>query len=422
MVPSGHPRRKRRRNTKDDILKGLNILSESPALSLQMPNGGEPSFLLDCIRHFFRPSVPLPIPSDLNWAKLLKIVREHTVEALLYSSLRDGGTDVAPKAILSELQESFRRMACVNLALSAELARILVLLEKAEIDVCALKGPVLAEMLYGNVAMRSFSDLDLFVHPRDFLRTKKAMEVGGYSLASSLHWPSNSALLRAREHQLSFENSWGLKVDVHWQLLPDYLPKPFDEDEAWTERLGVSVGGATARTLSRERLLLFLCAHGAQHIWARLGWICDVARLIQVETKMDWSYVFAQARQTETSRMLSLGLRLAGNLLGDEFPPSAKEWVALGPRTQGLETAIRKKFLDCAPFPAPALEAARLSVRICDRTSHKLRFLFGTFIGPSEAEYRALPLPPALFLLYYLFRPLRLFAKYIGRVRMRNGS
>ena len=114
--------------------------------------------------------------------------------------------------------------------------------------------------------------------------------------------------------------------------------------------------------------------------------------------------------------MLSLGLRLAGDLLGGELPLEAKEWVAHQPQTQELEMAIRKRFLDCAPFPAPALESARLSVRICDRNSHRLRFLFGTLIGPSEAEYRALPMPPALYRLYYLFCPLRLIAKYLGQL------
>ena len=398
------------------MLKGLNVLSNTPALPLQMAPGGEPSFLLDCIRHFFRPCVPLPIPADLDWARLLAIANGHSVESLLYSALRDGGADAVPPAILSQLKERFRNTAHTNLALTAELAGILSSLERAEIDVCALKGPVLAEMLYGNVAMRSFADLDLFVHPQDFVRTKKALEAGGYSLGSSLHWPCDSALLRARESQLSFQNSRGVSVDVHWHLIPHYWPEPFDENDAWTGRRTVLLGGVTARTLSRERLLLFLCAHGAQHTWARFGWICDVARLIQVETNMDWLYVFAQARQIGTSRMLSLGLRLAGDLLEGELPPEAKEWVAHEPQTQELEMAIRKRFLDCVPFPAPALESARLSVRICDRTNHRLRFLFGTLIAPSEAEFGALPLPPALFSLYYLFRPLRLIAKYLGQV------
>jgi hypothetical protein len=405
-----------RRNSKGDILKELNVLSHTPARPIQMAHGDEPAFLLDCIRHFFRPCVPLPIPSDLDWAKLLEIANGHCVESLLYSVLRDGDPGVIPPAVLTQLQERLRETAHFNLALTAELAGILTSLDRAEIDVCTLKGLVLAEMLYGNVAMRSFADLDLLVHPRDFVRTKKVLEAGGYFLTSSLHWPCNSALLRARESQLSFENSRGVSVDVHWHLIPSYWPKPFDENDAWTGGQNVPLGGATGRTLSREQLLLFLCAHGARHIWARLGWVCDVARLIQVEAKMDWNYVFAQVRQTRTSRMLALGLRLASDLLGGELPTEAKEWLVHAPQTQELELAIRKRFLDCAPFPAPALEAARLSMRTCDRVNHRLRFLLGTLIGPSEAEYRALPMPPGLFMLYYLFRPLRLIAKYFAQV------
>ena len=50
-----------------------------------------------------------------------------------------------------------------------------------------------------------------------------------------------------------------------------------------------------------------------------------------------------------------------------------------------------------------------------ERNSHRLRYLAGTFVWPSEAEYRALRLPPALYFLYYPFRQLRLIAKYAAR-------
>jgi len=394
------------------------LTASQRTLAFQPPDTacGESLFLLECVRHFFRPESLLAIPSNLDWTKLLALAREHSVEPLISSALHQTGTFAIPQTILDTLQQGARERAFSNLLYCAELAKILALLENAAIDVRVLKGPVLAEMLYGNIAMRSFGDLDLLVHPQDLIPTKNALEAGGYTLTSSLHWHSNSALLRARECQLSFENSRGISVDVHWQLIPDYFPKPFEENQAWADHLGVSVGGATAWTLSQENLLLFLCAHGAQHMWMRLGWICDVARLIQVAPKMDWRSVFAQASQTSTTRMLSLGLILAADLLAGEFPPEAKERIASDSRAQDLAVAIRKRYLHCAPSLALAFESERLVVHTFDRTRHRLRYRFGTLVGPSEAEYRALQLPPALFTLYYVFRPLRLSAKYLGRM------
>lgn len=55
-------------------------------------------------------------------------------------------------------------------------------------------------------------------------------------------------------------------------------------------------------------------------------------------------------------------------------------------------------------------------MRALERTSQQVRLAFGMFIQPTEAEYRVLQLPPALYWTYYLFRPVRLAAKYTRRL------
>jgi hypothetical protein len=371
----------------------------------------EPSFLLDCVRRFLQPDTPLALPPDLDWARLGALAREHAVAPLVYWTLH-GCADALPPAVVEQFHQSFRETARVNLALSAELAKLLTLFAHAGIEVLPLKGPTLAQTLYGNLALRAFADLDLLIRPRDVLPAKKLLESNGYALTSRLHWPAESACFRARESQLSFADASGVSVDVHWRLLPDYVPEAFDEEQVWSGRRAVPLAGVTARTLSRERLLLFLCAHGAKHLWERLGWICDFARLLQVETEIDWPWVFAEASRTGTSRMLAVGLLLATGLLGAAPPPGA----SADPEARALAKAIRERYLDGAPIPVPALEAARLSLRMFERTSHRLRYVLGSFFGPSEAEYRALRLPPPLYGFYYVFRPLRLAARYARHV------
>lgn len=378
------------------------------------PGCAEASFLLDCVRKFFRPEHSAPIPSNLSWDRVLPLAQEHSVESLLCLAVQNAAPDEVPGEVHSSLMENFREMARFNLMLSAELARILALLEDSDIDVRALKGPVLAETLYGNVAMRSFSDLDLFLRPEDLLRTRKALETIGYSLTSTLHWPCDSACFRGRGFQLSFANPIGVSVDVHWRLLPACLPEPLYENHVWPGRSEVPVGGGSAWTLSREHTLLFLCAHGAQHLWTRLGWICDVARMIQVETEMDWDYLFAQAAQTRTKRMLALGLTIAADLLDGDIPAPALDWIAAERSTKQLAAIIWKRFLDRAPIPVPPLQMPGLSARTFDRASDSILSMLGVYFSPSEAEFQIVSLPPALFVLYYLFRPLRIPAKYLA--------
>ena len=47
--------------------------------------------------------------------------------------------------------------------MSAELIRIMKLLEKNDIKALAFKGPVLSQMVYGDITLRQYVDLDVLI-------------------------------------------------------------------------------------------------------------------------------------------------------------------------------------------------------------------------------------------------------------------
>jgi hypothetical protein len=329
------------------------------------------------------------------------------------------GSDDIPVDILTCLQRRAVEAARFDLTLSAELARLLKLFESHEIETVALKGPALRATLYGDAALRSSSDLDLLVRPRDVLRAKQALEGAGYYMQSIMPSRAAEACLRRRDCQITLsraitEQEDLLFVDLHWRLLPGYFPRSFDEHELWGTLRQVSVAGTAVSTLSTENLLLFLCTHGTKHLWERLGWLCDVARLVQVEPGIDWARVFAEARQTDTSRMVVLGLLLASELLGIDLPSAALEYTSKDRAARELVETVSRRLHDQILTPATAMESAAFSRGAFEHPGHRIRFLVGIFLEPTEAEYEALKLPLPLHWLYYFFRPLRLAFKYAG--------
>lgn len=385
--------------------------------------GREPGFLLECMRSFLRPGHPVSFPSGLDWLKLFAMANKHSVVPLLYASLHQAGFEDIPPNHLAEFQKMFREGVYRNLALRSELKKISKLLARRNIDVRVLKGPVLAGLLYRDPAMRFSSDLDLLVHEEDLFRTKDALEACGYTLRSSLHWSSDSALLRTRERQCSFQSPLGISVDIHWRLLVDYFPHPFEEKRVWTGCQEVCMDGIVVCTLAPEDLLLFFCAHGSKHNWALLGWICDLARLLQVEPQIDWVHLFARVKQSGTSRMLSLALVLAHSLIDDLLPPLAREWANSDHGAQTVAAVIRNRYLSDAQFPLPPVESSRIIVRSFDHFSQRARYVLGDLLSPSEPDYLCLRLPPVLYDLYFVIRPARLAAKYLRRAwseSMRN--
>ena len=74
-----------------------------------------------------------------------------------------------------------------------------------------------------------------------------------------------------------------------------------------------------------------------------------------------------------------------------------------------LARAVWNRLLAGATPPASALESLRFCLRLMERPGHQLRYVAGEYLTPSEAEFRALQLPPRLFFLYYPFRPFACF-------------
>ena len=376
--------------------------------------GREFAFLLACVRRFFQPETPIPSATGLDWRKLVQLAEGHAVVALLCQAVQ--GYSEIPTEVLDDLRRRCFEGARFDLTLSEELVRVLELFEGHQIQVVALKGPVLGLTLYGTEGLRSCSDLDLLVHPSDLLRAKRLLESTGYRLESVLCWPVDKACFRRRDSQISFSRQTAgqietLWIDLHWRLLPGYFLHSFDDCELWRNLRKIPVTGISASTLQPEDLLLFLCAHGTKHLWGRLGWICDIARLLQLERSLNWPRVFAEARQMDISRMVVLGLLLASELLGVDLPPTAVEYTRKD-RTDQAVAAIKKRLYGQVLTPPSGIEYLLFTRHMFDRAGNRVRFILGHFLAPTELEYQAIKLPPLLHWVYYLFRPIRLIGKY----------
>jgi hypothetical protein len=387
----------------DQDIQGANLAAPS-----------EFAFLLACIRSFFQPGSNPPSASGLDWPKLIQLADRHAVMGLFSRALQSC-PDI-PANFAADLRQRATRAALFDLTLSAEMAGILDSFQAQRIAVMTLKGPALGKILYGHAALRRSVDLDLLIHPPDVPRAIALLRNRGYSLRSTLPWRDDLAYLRRRDAQMSFSRTTApneeLWVDLHWRLLPGYFPRTFDERETWLDPRHIPVSGAAAPMPAPENTLLFLAAHGAKHLWERLSWICDIARLIQVEPDMDWPLVFTRANATGTRRLVVLALLLSSQLLGVTIPQAAAPLGVPDPQTEDLVRDILARLEDPDPQPVSAVQTALFSRRVFEHTGQRLRFIFGIFARPTEAEYLLLKLPRSFDWVYYLVRPVRLAAKY----------
>jgi hypothetical protein len=174
----------------------------------------------------------------------------------------------------------------------------------------------------------------------------------------------------------------------------------------WTRLTTVSINGRDVWTLAPEDLLVFLSVHGAKHLWAEMKWLCDVAELARSHPDLNWTAVTERARRAGAARMVQLAAELARELLEVEHPLPAPRVV------RSLAVCLRDRmFSETAPVPS-LFGDMLFHTRLTANPWRKIRYCAATVAMPTEVEWEALRLPPVLYPLYYLVRPVRLLFKH----------
>src|SRR5262249_28398822 len=218
----------------------------------------EAQFLIAAVRRFLSPSSETTASLDtagLDWPELLELSDAHAVTPMLYAGLQDAPV---PEKVMDQLRTRVQTSARYSLAQSRELAQLAGLFEENRISFVALKGSMLSQYLYGALAMRASGDIDVLAKEDDVARIHNILVSSGYRVTTRLHWNSDSACVRAREKEISFESPFGVSIDVHWRLMPRYSASVFDRLTGWESLRTLPLAGREIQTLAPEPLLLFL--------------------------------------------------------------------------------------------------------------------------------------------------------------------
>jgi hypothetical protein len=361
------------------------------------------------------------IDRGVDWPRAIHLALTQSVMPVLYRLLNaDLGGIIAANAT-EDLRREFYGHSLRNLHLARELARISALLESGGVESIAIKGPALAIAAYGDIAMRQFTDLDLLVRRSEMRRAADILRAEGYRPRAGY----DIADLNRRgmfEIAMACDGILG-EIDLHWRLIPPYLPFDLEGEHLWRRATRVTVAGAAVRTLDPADHLLYLCAHGAKHGWEALGGICDLAELIGAAqrpsssgpgcfgSRIDWDYLSAQARRAGAFRALALGMLLAHELL--EVAPPA-EIVGTARRDPAIMRAAQV-FIDYVRNPGeggPGLyQRWVVPISVIEAPFAKLKYVAARALLPSADDREFLRLPATLGPLYFLLRPLRVALK-----------
>lgn len=153
----------------------------------------------------------LLLREPLRWNLLLDLADRHGAQPLLCQALTGieaADADAVPPAELSTLRRRNQINLHKALFLSRELIRIVECLAALGIEVMPYKGVALAELAYGDIALRHAGDIDLLIRSRDFARTRDAVRELGYTPHLALSAAEERAYLKSG-YECAFDGAAG---------------------------------------------------------------------------------------------------------------------------------------------------------------------------------------------------------------------
>lgn len=267
---------------------------------------------------------------------------------LLHANLRRlGCTD----PLMRRLAGIYRHSWCETQVHLHTGARIIAMVQAAQVPVMVSKGLLLAHAYYASPALRPMSDIDLFVPADRALETLALLSPHGWVPAPGVAklWAGRQGDMLAMVNGIGMYHDRDGEIDVHWRLLPESTGDAQDA-QFWRDATPVQIGTVEVWRPSPTHLLLHVMAHGLRpNPMSPLRWIADAAMILRVDgQRIDWDELMTTARVLHVGNRVGRGLAYLRDTMGFDIPAGAgvgaSTWVEL----------IEERAFQASIVPTPA--------------------------------------------------------------------
>jgi hypothetical protein len=203
------------------------------------------------------------VSSDAEWAALLAVAETENVLPWMVEQLRILDAPCMP-GHKQQLEQIRRQSQIAAFIWTQTLKSTLAAFDRAGIPVISLKGPCLAERLYGDASLRTCHDLDLLVAARDVSRAEAVLTEIGFAP----HGGADDYHRRWRRK--------GIDLELHHNV-ENPLAFDMDMEGIWARAHIAEFQGTPIRLMDPADELAYLCLHAVRHRFEVLSLIVDLA-------------------------------------------------------------------------------------------------------------------------------------------------
>ncbi|MDB9518574.1 nucleotidyltransferase family protein [Roseofilum reptotaenium CS-1145] len=370
----------------------------------------EKNLLLCCIRYQLNSATSSDVcgllRTNLHWDILVQNAVQNNVFMILVQTLKATHPEVIPSSVLERIELKVQQRMTYNLFLTNKLLQVLNLFAEHNIQAIPFKGPIWANLAYGNMVLREFSDLDVLVRPQDFSKAKDVLIEQGYY---DKKFGANEESLGEAQMVLPDRQ---VNIDVHYKLAPQDFYLQIEPELFFEGLQTLSFLGKEVATFSPESCIAISYLQGTKDSWNTLKRICDFGALIQTYPEVNWQQVMAQCGTDESDRVFLLGVAIAQTYLQISLPEIFSDKLKQFPEVvkvarQHKEYMYHKNMEYGYIFFIISLWERRENT-LWSRLQYLLKIIFR--VNASDREL--FPLPDLLFFVYYPLRIVRLIGKH----------
>ena len=287
------------------------------------------------------------LDDHIDWDRFLRIVKRQRVVGLVHDGLAKAGV-TCPPSIWRKIEDLAVLVARQNLQFAAESLRIQSLFDETGVPLLFVKGVSLAQLAYGNLALKQSWDIDLLVTPDTVPRALQLLSQAGYHAFPALPPMADKRYQRwirfAREFIL-FHKTNSVHVEIHWRLVDNryFLSRISASSPTQIVQISQERG---IRTLRNDDLFAYLCVHGAWHGWSQLKWLADVAALMAYDNESDAEQRLEAAKQVHAEDCVAQTFLLCDMLFGTPSVAALSRQFRRISRYRRLERVALKAMTD----------------------------------------------------------------------------
>ena len=352
----------------------------------------------------------LLIQTNHNIQSLIVLAYKHAVLPLLYKTLKM----YFPKhPIIDILNPHYMNIVQINMLMSTELIKCVDLLHTEKIRLLCIKGPVLSKLIYGDISLRQYGDLDILIQKSHREKVISLLKKHDFNPEIMLK-PNTQKVFFDAVNVLGFQSpKKNVLIEIHWELLAKNYAIHWEGSSLWEQTQTVFLDKHPIETLNHTNHFIYLCVHGSKHLFERLSWVCDIDHYIQTQNDLSWEEILALAKKLGILRILFLSLNLSQALLHTPLPTHIKKKIAYDTPTQKLTQQLITLQFSNDPNNTKNIHSFKLLLNMRENKKDKIRFAWRALFSTKFDDFKYVQLPNYLRFLYPLIRPFRLATKYI---------